>query len=176
MRRLKNTKEDINFKIRRLGNNKIARKDMLRRRDMIEKIERPIRSCYSMVSNNRLHIHAIFNGMDFSRLVSIINNTCSPEEFDEGVETMQRSLLSKGYINEQGNVQMNAIEERLAQVDGMLNVNLEPEKQEEEEDLLGAMLGNKEDKAEEDLLGAFLGQEKQPQERARVGNRDDDIM
>ena len=123
-----------------------------------------------MVSDNRLHIYTIFNGMDFSRLISIINSTCSTAEFNEGIEAMQRSLLSKGYINEQGNVQMKAIEDSLAQVNSMLNFTPESE---EEEDLIGAKLGNGDKDDNEDLLGALLEKDEQSQERTRTNNIDD---
>lgn len=173
LRKLKEAKEDLDFKIHRLGSNRISRKNIIHRRNMIEKIEEPIRSCYSMVSDNRLHIYTIFNGMDFSRLISIINSTCSTAEFNEGIEAMQRSLLSKGYINEQGKVQMKAIEDSLAQVNSMLNFTPESE---EEEDLIGAKLGNGDKDENEDLLGALLEKDEQSQERTRVGNSDNDIM
>jgi ribosome-associated translation inhibitor RaiA len=174
LQEIKFAEEDANFELKRLEDNRVSFEAITARKTMIVRLEHPIKSCYNMVKNNRLHIHALFNGMDFSRLISIVNNNCTPEEFNAGVEEMQRSLLTRGYINQQGELQMNNIQERLSQVDNMLNDNKQTEKQ-EQTSLLDALLGNEGEKQTTggSLLDELLGQEAQPQEKTRLGSIDD---
>lgn len=174
LQEIKFAEEDANFEIKRLEDNRVSFEAITARKTMIVRLEHPIKSCYNMVKNNRLHIHALFNGMDFSRLISIVNNNCTPEEFNAGVEEMQRSLLTRGYINQQGELQMNNIQERLNQVDSMLNGEKQQEKQ-EQTSLLDALLGNEGEKQTTggSLLDELLGQEAQPQEKTRLGGIDD---
>ena len=69
---------------------------------------------------------------------------------------------------------MNNIQERLNQVDSMLNGEKQQEKQ-EQTSLLDALLGNEGEKQTTggSLLDELLGQEAQPQEKTRLGGIDD---
>ena len=153
---LKDQIDYLKFDIERLETDKVSMQEVNARREMISKIERPIRMSYNHVKNNRLHIHALFSGMDFSRLLSMVNNNINAAEFAIGIEEMQAALITRGVIDKQGKLLMENIQQKLDMVDN-LNAQQVPELAQKEESgvsLLDQMLGA--DKTEEKATSGSL--------------------
>ena len=176
LRRLKDDKEFLEYDIKRITPDVVDRAEITMRRDMISKIERPIKTSYNHVKHNRLHIHALFEGMDFTRLVGMINNNVNAAEFEAGIEEMQRTLVTRGVIDKQGRVLFENIKQKLAAVDRMNEQQLDkltPQKEEEEGSLLDQLLGANTNKTSESLLP---NEENKNTQSARSSLRLDDIL
>lgn len=149
LQHLKDQKDYIQYDIDRLETDLVSREEITMRREMISKIERPIRASYNHVKNNRLHVHALFSGMDFARLVGMVDNNLSSKEFAMGIEEMQNALITRGVIDKQGRLLMDNIKQKLDLVNEM-NAQQIPdfgmkEKKQESSSLLDMML-EKDDK------------------------------
>ena len=131
----------------------VSREEVTRRRELIRKIERPIRRLYNMVKNNRLHVYAMFADVDCSKLVSIINNNASSNEVAEGIAQLQETMVKSGIMNTNGDLNIRRIEERLAEVDRM------------NDELREANLPTEEVKEEGSLLDALLSMDSQTEEK-----------
>lgn len=153
---LKDKKDYANYEIERLEANRVTGEEISVRREMIAKIERPIKTSYNHVKHNRLHIHALFEGMDFTRLVGMINNNVSSQEFEVGIEEMQTTLLTRGVIDQQGQVLVDNIKKKIASVDrmnaDMLGLGAEKQEEKQEGSLLDQLLGADTNKNSESLL------------------------
>ena len=119
LQRLKEQKDYIQFSIGRLESDKVSFEKIAMRREMISKIEKPIRTSFNYVKDNRLHIYTLFSGMDFSRLIGMLNNNVSTQEFAIGIQEMQKVLIARGIVDEQGRVLMDNIKQQLDLVDEM---------------------------------------------------------
>lgn len=141
---LKDQEDYIKYDMERLKADVVSREEVTRRRELIRKIERPIRRLYNMVKNNRLHVYAMFADVDCSKLVSIINNNASSNEVAEGIAQLQETMVKSGIMNTNGDLNIRKIEERLAEVDRMNDelreANLPTEEVKEEGSLLDALL------------------------------------
>ena len=141
---LKDQEDYIKYDMERIKADVVSREEVTRRRELIRKIEKPIRRLYNMVKNNRLHIYAIFAQVDCSKLVSIINNNASSNEVAEGIAQLQETMVKSGIMNTNGDLNIRKIEERLAEVDQMneelREANLPVEEEKEEGSLLDALL------------------------------------
>ena len=154
LQKLKENRESMQFEIERLKITQISYEQIKARREMILKIETPIRQSFAMVKNNRLHIYTLFSGIDFARLVGMINNNVSTQDFAEGIQEMQRVLVSRGIIDNQGKIQTENIRQQLALIDefqaqnSVLDTALTQEK-EETGSLLDAFLAEEEEEIKE---------------------------
>lgn len=176
LRRLRDDKEFLEYDIKRITPDQVDRAEITMRREMISKIERPIKTSYNHVKHNRLHIHALFEGMDFARLVGMINNNVNAAEFEAGIEEMQRTLVTRGVIDQQGRVLFDNIKKKLAAVDQMNAQQLDrltPQKEEEEGSLLDQLLGANSNKSSESLLS---NDENKNAQGTRNSIRFDDIL
>lgn len=176
LRRLRDDKEFLEYDIKRITPDQVDRAEITMRREMISKIERPIKTSYNHVKHNRLHIHALFEGMDFTRLVGMINNNVNAAEFEAGIEEMQRTLVTRGVIDQQGRVLFDNIKKKLAAVDRMNAQQLDklaPQKEEAEGSLLDQLLGADTNKSSESLLP---NDENKNAQGARNSIRFDDIL
>ena len=176
LRRLRDDKEFLEYEIKRITPDQVDRAEITLRREMISKIERPIKTSYNHVKHNRLHIHALFEGMDFARLVGMINNNVSAAEFEAGIEEMQKTLVTRGVIDQQGQVLFDNIKKKLAAVDQLNSQRLDrvaPQKEEEEGSLLDQLLGANDNKSTESL---FPNNQTKNTQEARNSIRFDDIL
>lgn len=160
LQNLKDQEDYIKYDMERIKADVVSREEIARRRDMIRKIERPVRSCYNIVKNNRLHVYVLFSGVDFARLVGMVNNNVSSGEFAVGIEELQHTLVTKGLITSSGDLNMQKIEEQLALAD-QLNADQMAEiapKQEEAQEgsLLDMMLAQESTKEQEDSERSIL--------------------
>ena len=143
LQHLKDQKDYIQYDIDRMNVDMVSREDISLRREMISKIERPIRASYNHVKNNRLHVHALFSGMDFARLVGMVDNNLSQHEFAMGIEEMQNALVTRGVIDSQGRLLMDNIKQKLDLVDQVTAQqlpNLDIGNEQKESSLLDMML------------------------------------
>lgn len=150
---LKDEEDYIKYDMERIKADVISREDVNRRRELIRKIERPIRQLYSKVKNNRLHVYAIFARVDCSKLVSIINNNATSQEVAEGIAQLQETMVKIGIMDTNGNVNINKVDELLAEVDQM------------NQELKEAKLPTEEVKEEGSLLDALLSQDAATEEK-----------
>ena len=148
LQKLKEQKESMQFEIDRLKITQISYEQIKARREMILKIETPIRQSFAMVKNNRLHIYTLFSGIDFARLVGMINNNVSTQDFTRGIQEMQKVLVARGIIDDQGRLQTENIRQQLALVDQV---------REQSSMLDDALVANKEESGS--LLDALLAEE-----------------
>ena len=141
---LKDQEDYIKYDMERIKADVVSREEVTRRRELIRKIEKPIRRLYNMVKNNRLHLYAIFADVDCSKLVSIINNNASSNEVAEGIAQLQETMVKSGIMTTNGDLNIRRIEERLAEVDRMNDelreANLPAMEEKEEGSLLDALL------------------------------------
>lgn len=116
-------KDAIEFEIQRLVGRKGDgnRVEIANRRQLLLKIEKPIRQIYARVKGNYLHIHTIFGEVDFSTLIGVLNGNVGSAEFEASVSALQNVLFSSGLINRQGEVNIKEIDQRLAYVDQVIN-------------------------------------------------------
>ena len=124
LQHLKDQKDFIKFDIERLEGDLVSREEIQTRRNMIRKIEHPIRTSYNHVKNNRLHVHALFSGMDFSRLVGLVDNNLGKQELTLTIEEMQNTLITRGVIDQQGRVLLENIDKQLAAVEEINKMNI----------------------------------------------------
>ena len=166
---LKDKIDYIKFDIERLETQRTPQGDVKMRRELIKKIERPIRLSYNHVKNNRLHLHALFSGMDFSRLIGMVNNNVGTKEFAIGIEEMQRSLIARGVIDQQGQILVDNINQKLALVDRA------------NEEIMPDLMTN-ENESEGSLLDSFLSLDAETEETVEEdpfklsSNKNDDIF
>ncbi len=174
LQRYKDEKDYINYEIERVKIDKISPEEIAIRRAMISKIERPIRQIYNHVKSNRLHIHTVFNGIDFPRLVGMINNSVSQGEFESGIAELQQVLVTRGLLDNQGQVLRDNLMDALNMVDRLEAEENGVKETTEEVSLLDQMLGADQKQGTGSLLDQHLGNENI--QRTRSDKRLDDIL
>ena len=112
-KRLQNAIDAMEFDLSRVQLDDISRRELQLRREMISRIEQPIRSSYNHVKNNRIHVHNLFSGMDFSRIIALLNNNLNAREMEDGIADIQNTLVARGFIDRQGNVLLENIKIKL---------------------------------------------------------------
>ncbi len=152
LQRLRDQKEYIDYEIERLKGDSVSREDITMRREMIAKVERTIQVSYNHVKYNRLHIHELFAGMDFARLIAMINNNVSTREFEIGIEEIQRTLVTRGVIDHQGRVLVDNIKKKIATAERVNSEKLSGIKQPKAENE-GSLLDQLLDKDKKQDLG-----------------------
>lgn len=157
LQKIKEKREELQFEIDRKKIMQISYEQIKARREMLLKIETPIRQSYAIVKSNRLHIYTLFSGIDFARLVGMINNNVSTQDFTVGIQEMQRVLVSRGIIDEQGKVQTENIRQQLALVDEV----------KEQNSLLDSALGQEKEESGS-LLDALLARDEEENAKENV--------
>ncbi len=124
VKRIQNDIDMIEFDLSRIQLDDYSRRELQLRREMISRIEQPIRSSYNHVKNNRIHVHNLFSSMDFSRIIALLNNNLGASEMEEGIADIQNTLVARGFIDRQGNVLLENIKFKLgAEYDSAWNKN-----------------------------------------------------
>ena len=113
MKRIQNDIDMMEFDLSRIQLDDYSRRELQLRREMISRIEQPIRSSYNHVKSNRIHVHNLFANMDFSRIIALLNNNVGASEMEEGIADIQNTLVARGFIDRQGNVLLENIKFRL---------------------------------------------------------------
>ena len=103
----------MEFDLSRVQLDEFSRRELQLRREMISRIEQPIRSSYNHVKNNRIHVHNLFSGMDFSRVIALLNNNLNAREMEDGIADIQNTLVARGFIDRQGNILLENIKRQL---------------------------------------------------------------
>lgn len=103
----------MEFDLSRVQLDEYSRRELQLRREMISRIEQPIRSSYNHVKNNRIHVHNLFSGMDFSRVIAMLNNNLNAREMEDGIADIQNTLVARGFIDRQGNILLENIKSKL---------------------------------------------------------------
>ena len=123
-RRIQNDIDMMEFDLSRIQLDDYSRRELQLRREMISRIEQPIRSSYNHVKNNRIHVHSLFSGMDFSRVIALLNNNLNASDMEDGIADIQNTLVARGFIDRQGNVLLENIKFKLgAEYDSAWNKN-----------------------------------------------------
>jgi hypothetical protein len=112
-KRIQNDIDMMEFDLSRIQLDDVSRMELQRRREMISRIEQPIRTSYNHVKSNRIHIHSLFSSMDFSRIIALLNNNLGASEMEEGIADIQNTLVARGFIDRQGNVLLDNIRFKL---------------------------------------------------------------
>ena len=112
-KRIQNDISMMENDLKRVQLDEYSSRELELRREMISRIEQPIRSSYNHVKNNRIHVHNLFSGMDFSRVIAMLNNNLGAREMEDGISDIQNTLVARGFIDRQGNVLLENIENRL---------------------------------------------------------------
>ena len=66
-------------------------------------------------------MYTIFNGVEFSDFLGMLNDTVGAEEFEMGVNKLMEALLSNDAITAQGQANMESIEKKLKRVDELFS-------------------------------------------------------
>ena len=123
-KRIQNDIDMMEFDLGRIQLDDFSRRELQLRREMISRIEQPIRSSYNHVKSNRIHVHNLFSSMDFSRIIALLNNNLSASEMEAGIADIQNTLVARGFIDRQGNVLLENIRFKLgAEYDSAWNKN-----------------------------------------------------
>jgi hypothetical protein len=123
-KRIQNDIDMMEFDLSRIQLDDYSRNELQLRREMISRIEQPIRSSYNHVKSNRIHVHNLFSGMDFSRIIALLNNNLNANEMEAGIADIQNTLVARGFIDRQGNVLLENIKFKLgAEYDSAWNRN-----------------------------------------------------
>lgn len=123
-KRIQNDIDMMEFDLSRIQLDDYSRRELQLRREMISRIEQPIRSSYNHVKNNRIHVHNLFASMDFSRIIALLNNNVGASEMEAGIADIQNTLVARGFIDRQGNVLLENIKFKLgAEYDSAWNRN-----------------------------------------------------
>jgi hypothetical protein len=123
-KRIQNDIDMMEFDLSRIQLDDYSRRELQLRSEMISRIEQPIRSSYNHVKNNRIHVHNLFSGMDFSRIIALLNNNLNANEMEDGIADIQNTLVARGFIDRQGNVLLENIKFKLgAEYDSAWNRN-----------------------------------------------------
>jgi endonuclease III len=85
-KRIQNDIDMMEFDLGRIQLDDFSRRELQLRREMISRIEQPIRSSYNHVKSNRIHVHNLFSSMDFSRIIA--------EDFSGNVPDNMEDLLT----------------------------------------------------------------------------------
>ncbi len=112
-KRIQNDIDMMEFDLSRIQLDDYSRNELQLRREMISRIEQPIRSSYNHVKSNRIHVHSLFSGMDFSRIIALLNNNLNANEMEAGIADIQNTLVARGFIDRQGNVLLENIRFKL---------------------------------------------------------------
>ena len=112
-KRIQNDIDMMEFDLGRIQLDDFSRRELQLRREMISRIEQPIRSSYNHVKSNRIHVHNLFSSMDFSRIIALLNNNLSASEMEAGIADIQNTLVARGFIDQQGNVLLDNIRFKL---------------------------------------------------------------
>jgi hypothetical protein len=112
-KRIQNDIDMMEFDLSRIQLDDYSRNELQLRREMISRIEQPIRSSYNHVKSNRIHVHNLFSGMDFSRIIALLNNNLNANEMEAGIADIQNTLVARGFIDRQGNVLLENIRFKL---------------------------------------------------------------
>ena len=95
-KRIQNDIDMMEFDLGRIQLDDFSRRELQLRREMISRIEQPIRSSYNHVKSNRIHVHNLFSSMDFSRIIALLNNNLSASEMEAGIADIQNTLVARG--------------------------------------------------------------------------------
>jgi len=112
-RRIQNDIDNMERDLSRIQLDDVSRRELQLRSEMISRIEQPIRSSYNHVKNNRIHVHSLFSGMDFSRIIALLNNNLNAREMEDGIADIQNTLVARGFIDRQGNLLLENIKNKL---------------------------------------------------------------
>lgn len=118
-------KETLQFELDRRADMYSTNERVKLLRQLILKVEKPIRQIYSRVKDNRIHVYSIFNGVEFSDFLGMLNDTVGAEEFEMGVNKLMEALLSNDAITAQGQANMESIEKKLKRVDELFSAKTE---------------------------------------------------
>ena len=114
-------KETLQFELDRRADMYSTNERVKLLRQLILKVEKPIRQIYSLVKDNRIHIYTIFNGVEFSDFLGMLNDTVSEEECQMGVNELKKALLANDAITAQGQANMESIEKQLQRADELFS-------------------------------------------------------
>jgi hypothetical protein len=114
-KRIQNDIDRMEMDLSRVQLDEVSRRELQLRREMISRIEQPIRSSYNYAKNNRIHVHKLFADMDFSRIIALLNNNLGAREMEDGISDIQNTLIARGFIDKQGQVLYENIKSRLGE-------------------------------------------------------------
>ncbi|MBQ8447415.1 MAG: hypothetical protein IJX27_00615 [Clostridia bacterium] len=112
-KQIQNAIDTMEFDLGRIQLDDVSRYELQLRREMISRIEQPIKSSYNHVKSNRIHVYNLFSGMDFSRIIALLNNNLSAREMEDGITEIQNTLIARGFIDRQGNVLLENLKSKL---------------------------------------------------------------
>lgn len=111
---ISNEAKNIRLQLGRVKLDAAIKGEMDFRRELISRIEQPIRSSYRHVKHNRLHVHMLFANIDFARIVAVLNNNVfDPNEMNDAIDDIHNALVTRGIIDYNGNLLMSNIKEKL---------------------------------------------------------------
>jgi hypothetical protein len=111
---ISNEAKNIRLQLGRVKLDAAIKGEMDFRRELISRIEQPIRSSYRHVKHNRLHVHMLFANMNFTRIVAVLNNNIfNKNEMNDAIDDIHNALVTRGIIDYNGNLLMSNIKEKL---------------------------------------------------------------